>query len=299
MHRRSTFSAVLALLLITAGCTTASRTAYREVPGAARLEAGFTDEEIRFLADNCPAGVPAKDNDFPHGRTEFVAREGYALEHSCGDRIALWVCERVTQEELSSGATRRNRFAPDSKLAAECRSELADYRRSGFDRGHLAPAGNQMASQRLKDETFFLSNMAPQVGNGFNRNIWAKLEEEARSWVDDRHVDEAWIITGPLFWDPEEEDPDTADGWIPYRTIGPNAVAVPTHFYKIVAAQEDGDWKTVGFVLENERHSQRAGPFDPFIRSVDWIEERTGLDFLPDLGPAALDLEANPGEPFD
>jgi endonuclease G len=147
------------------------------------------------------------------------------------------------------------------------------------------------------DETFFLSNMVPQVGLTFNRGIWASLEGLARDWIEAR--DECWIITGPLFYDPLEEDPDTADGLIPYFTIGDNDVAVPTHCFKIVLSQNDeGKWEAIAFVLENKRYSQ---PYRLHLyrTTIDWIEARTGLDFFPELTKDSAMLQAKKSEMWE
>lgn len=93
------------------------------------------------------------------------------------------------------------------------------------------------------------------------------------------------MITGPIFWDPQEDDPATADGIIEYYVVGPGQVAVPTHFFKIVIAKNDqGEWEAIAFLLEN-RGYPKPWDFSTYIESVDWIEERTGLNFMPDLDP--------------
>lgn len=129
----------------------------------------------------------------------------------------------------------------------------------------------------MMDETHFLSNMAPQVGAGFNRAIWAEVEEWARGVVEKHGL--AYILTGPLFLGPSSE-PAGHD-----RTIGANRVAVPTHFYKIVVAKgASGSWQAIAFVLENRAYSKaEAEGLSKFIESIDWVEERTGIDFMPDL----------------
>jgi DNA/RNA endonuclease G (NUC1) len=229
----------------------------------------------------------------------MVVREGYVLQHSSLDKIPLWVCEHVTPEEVRGNARRRNRFEPDPQLQGKPRSELADYRGSGFDRGHQAPAGNQNSSQRLKDETFFLSNMIPQVGAN-NQQIWADLEHKVRDWVEGGRVAAAFVVTGGFFYDPREEDPGTADGFIDFRQIGSGRVSVPTHIYKVVFAQgADEQWKAVAFVTEN-RGYPRPFDFAALIQPIDWLEERTGLDFLPDLDPLQeQQLEAQAGTLWD
>ena len=294
------FSALIGLSL--SACTTAPVRARRIDPRTSafiRPQAQLTPQQIAMIEDNCgPFGAPDLDSGFPHGPTELVIREGYVLRHSSEDKIPRWVCEHVTLVEVSGNVPRRDPFAPDPQLQGKPRAELSDYRRSGFDRGHQAPAGDQNSSQRLKDETFFLSNMTPQFP-AHNQQIWAELEHLTRDWVANRVVESEFIITGGFFYDPAEDDPATADGLIEYQMIGQGAVAVPTHYFKIVYAQDGADtWRAVAFVLEN-RAFPRPFNFTDHIKPIDWIEERTGIDFLPDLDPALeAQLEAQPGVLF-
>lgn len=287
----------LGSLTVVGGCRSSAHHVVRvaRVTHFANPQAGFTPTEEAEIDDNCPAGMPKKDPAFEHGPTEYVIREGYVLEHSSADKIALWVCEHVTPEELAGDVKRRDKFKPDPQLAKGERAELADYRGSGFDRGHQAPAGDQKSSQRLNDETFYLSNMAPQVGRGFNRGVWRALEEMVRTWTEEQGVGDVYVITGGLFYDPAEDDSSTADGLIDYSVIGKNAVAVPTHFYKIVVAHQGEQWKAVAFVLTNTKQDI-PDEFSPFVRSIRWVEEQTGLDFMPNLDLlTAESIEASPG----
>ncbi|MFP3942140.1 MAG: DNA/RNA non-specific endonuclease [Thermoanaerobaculia bacterium] len=336
---RPRVAAALLVVLSLAGCALEVQR-LRPAPFTAyqRPQAGFTAEEIAWIEDNCgPFGAPTLTPEWPHGPTAFVVREGYVLRHSSVDKIALWVCEHVEPGELQGDARRRDDFDPDPELEPGQRAELADYRGSGYDRGHEAPAGNQKASQRLNDETFFLSNMIPQEP-GNNRQVWRELEKLTRDWVAEGVVPSAWIVTGGFFYDPDEEDEATADGLIPFQAIGDNQVSVPTHVYKVVLARrgpapadpeappdpehptgpehagdaEDPDdpagepgagssegeppFRAVAFVLEN-RPYERPFRFEDHVRSVRWIEERTGLDFFPDLVDplVAEELEARKG----
>ncbi|MCK6478686.1 MAG: DNA/RNA non-specific endonuclease [Planctomycetes bacterium] len=211
-----------------------------------------------------PVGLQGTDVD-------LIAREGYALAHDAAVKVPLWVCEGIPAEQLVGPGDRdRSRFLPDPELAKGRRAELSDYEGSGYDRGHMAPAADHKRTQQLMDETHYLSNMAPQVGIGFNRHIWAQLEDFVRGIAERRGL--AYVVTGPIF-----------DPAAPAGTIGANQVRVPTHFYKIVAAKDDaGRWAAQAFVLENRKHeSAEAADWSVFIRSIDWVEERTGLDFMP------------------
>lgn len=243
--------------------------------------AGLSAADRARVESQCgPFGVPQKNPDWSHGPTKIVYRDGYVLEHSSTDKVPLWVCEGVTPAQLSGSIARRNVFSPDPKLSAGARAELADYRGSGYDRGHQAPAGNQTTDRRLKDETFFLSNMAPQVG-AFNQQIWAELEKRVRDWAE--RQEKTFIYTGGLIYDPNEENPDTADGVAEYYVIGPNEVAVPTHFYKIVVSKNTaGKWKAIAFFMENRGYPKPWNMAD-YVVPVSWIEQRTGLNFMPML----------------
>jgi endonuclease G len=210
------------------------------------------------------------------GPTRMVFRDGYVLEHSSEAKVPYWVCEHSTKQELTGNLPRTNPFKADPQLAGFPRAELSDYRGSGFDRGHMCPNGDFKNDERVRRETFFLSNIVPQVGRGFNQSIWADLEDQVREWTKTRN--ESWIITGPLFYDPDEDNPATADGLVNITVIGDDEVQVPTHLYKIIVAKKGGNWESIAFVMENTSHPDNE--FSKFIQSIDWIEERSGFDFM-------------------
>jgi len=284
--RATTCLTALAVFAGTWGCA-ASHPAVRAAPYRIAMHAGPTAEELALVETHCPAGAPRLLESIAHGPTVLVARKGYVLSHSSVDRIPRWVCEKVTWAQLQGDLDRSDAFRADPALKPSERAELADYKGSGFDRGHMAPAANQMVDSVLKDETFFLSNMAPQVGRQFNQGAWRILEE----WARDRVTKDSpvHVITGGFFHDPQEDEPATADGTIPYRTIGKGAVAVPTHFFKIVARQDAaGEWEAIAFVMEN-RPYQDSKAYRTSIQSVRWIEQRAAIDFFPDLDAVSQD----------
>lgn len=82
-------------------------------------------------------------------------------------------------------------------MGARFRAKLSDYRGTGYDRGHMAPASNHKESQGSMDETFSLSNIAPQVGGGFNRDYWARFERFVQDTT--KSFDDVWVVTGPLY----------------------------------------------------------------------------------------------------
>ena len=284
---------VVALVSLFCGCAAPTRTAYRTaLKTEYGKQAGYGPEETRWIETNCPLGMPKHMAGVDFGNTKVICREGYILEHSAKDKISLWVCERVTKEQVS-GPLKRPKpepFAPDPLLKNARRAELSDYRGSGYDRGHQAPSGDQTVRQDLQNQTYFLSNMAPQFA-ALNQRIWKTLEERVRKLVETHAV--VYVITGGLFYDEAEENPVMADGYVEYKVIG-NEVAIPTHIYKIVSWKDDQDkWQAVAFFIKNQKESfSKPYRFDEHTRPVSWIEQATGLNFMPDLpGPDVKRVE--------
>ena len=209
------------------------------------------------------------------GVPHFVRhREGYSVALDSRLRIPLWVQYTLRKNELSGPGDRDNSdFAEDESVPELVRVIDDDYLGSGFDRGHMAPAADMKRSQKVMDESFIFTNIAPQVGIGFNRHIWRFLEEATREWVELRG--ELTIITGPVF------SPD-ADGVIQYDVIGENQIAVPNAFFKILLDRTDPQHpEAMGFLIPNEQHFGQA--FSEFLVSIDQIEAATGIDFLSEL----------------
>ena len=131
-----------------------------------KAEAGHTPQEEAILKRLCLFGEPQHASGWPHGPTEEIVREGYVLEHSLADKIPLWVCEHLGNEDLGGSLKRPDPepFKPDPKLPPGSRAELKDYKHSSYDRGHQAPSGDETKNQSRQDATYFLSNMVPQIG---------------------------------------------------------------------------------------------------------------------------------------
>ena len=208
---------------------------------------------------------------------------------SCFDRARRnphWVAEHITPASLlmNNGDRRHSYFAEDASIPSKFRAKLLDYARSGYDRGHQVPAADAKWSQEAMDSTFALSNMCPQVGDGFNRDYWAHFEDFCRRLTS--FYPSVRIITGPLYL-PKQE----AEGkWkVSYEVIGhPPNVAVPTHFFKVVFAEDgkQGGMVSLGaFVLPNDRIANDK-PLQDFEVPVEAVERASGLEFAGLLPPA-------------
>lgn len=274
--------APLWLVLTCLGCATHRQVHIRAAIATTHVarEAGLTDQQKQQVANQCFMGMPTKRST-ELGPTEFIYRDGYVLEHSSLDKIPFWVCEHVRKDQLGADTKREKNFPTDDALKGP-KSTSKDYNRTGYDRGHQAPAGNQGKNQRLKTETFFMSNMAPQWP-ALNQKAWKSLEDLTRAWV--MTYSEAYEFTGPMFYDPKEDNAATATGTIRYITIG-EGVAVPTHFYKIIVVKDGGSYKAIAFVLPNVATFKPPYNLPQYIQSIEWVEDHTGLTFMPGLSAA-------------
>ncbi len=204
-------------------------------------------------------------------------REGYVLAQDARLKIPLWVQYELTKDDLRGKESRTENFRPDTSVPSGSRAELADYRDSGFDRGHMAPAADMKRKDNTMSDSFLLSNMCPQVGIGFNRDIWQELEAAVRGWVEQRGA--LTVITGPIF--------AVDSNAVTYKVIGQNHVAVPTHFYKIIVdASNSKKVEALAFIMPNEDLSGHQ--YTEYLCAIDEIEKATGLDFLSAL-PAAVE----------
>jgi endonuclease G, mitochondrial len=212
-------------------------------------------------------GVPGTDGD-------ILCRKGYLLAHDPYYLTPLWVAEHLTTQKANGTLKRKNSFKADPDFPVGARAELSDYKKSGYDRGHMAPSGDMSWDAEAMKESYYLSNMVPQNPN-MNQKIWKNLEEKIRQWAIDRG--ELYIYTGPIY---AQEELDT---------IGDNQVCIPTHIYKIVFDPQKVE--AIAFIMPNV-------PLDPsdmanYIVTIRDVEEQTGLDFLKRLRRSVVDVVEN------
>lgn len=251
----------------------------------ATLERQVAELRVRAgLASATPNDLPAELAGnvnvrwgFPGGHCTILVKEFYISCYQPERKVPEWVTYQLTREDLSHDVSERTEdFRPDPDLAPGQRAELADYRNSGYDRGHMAPAADFKRSDEAMSLTFLLSNMAPQRPN-LNRGIWARLEEQVRELAQAHG--KVWIFTGTLYVDANGRPAAPPD------TIGPDHVAVPSYFYKAILCEHaTGTHEMFAFILPNQLAPALGEPRD-YLVSVDRVEAWSGLDFfsvLPD-----------------
>lgn len=209
-----------------------------------------------------------------------VHHKGYTTAFNAKRQTPDWVAYVLTAEETEGTQPRKDRFVPDPDIAS-CRVTTSDYKNSGYDRGHMAPAADMKWSRQSMEESFYLSNICPQNRN-LNKGDWNDLEETVREWA--RRWGSLCVVCGPVSSDEPKE-------W-----IGDAPVAVPQRFFKVLLRREGNGYRAIGFLFANEAGSR---PLDSYAVSVDRVERETGLDFfstLPDAEEDAAEAVCQPGE---
>lgn len=201
---------------------------------------------------------PRVQGDF---KEEIVEHSYYTLGYSEEHEQARWVSYELNRDHLRHCTKRKNDFRPDPEVSTGS-AESNDYRRSGFSRGHLVPAGDRLFNHHAMSETFYFSNMSPQPSS-FNSGIWNQLELLARAWAI--HHGSLHIITGPVL----------SEG---LKKIGGNKVSVPKWFYKVILREtSNGNKYATAFLMPTDRPHWEVVDY---AVSINELEEIIELDLF-------------------
>lgn len=190
-----------------------------------------------------------------------ISHTGFSFLYNETHEQSVWVAYELTEAETNKIYERTNDFIPDPSVITGTANNN-DFRGSGYDRGHLAPASDMGWSEEAMIESFYFSNMSPQLPS-FNRGIWKKLEELVRTWAIEN--ESVYIVTGPVLNSIE-------------KTIGQNKVSVPNYYYKVVLDYNEPEIKAIGFIMPNMGSNESL---TQYAVSVDSVEYFTGIDFFP------------------
>ena len=212
-----------------------------------------------FLIENVE--IPAK----LHNRKEqFITHIGYTVSYNSDWKIPNWVAYELTKEEVEGTVPRFDAFMPDPEVPYKETATTNDYKNSGWDRGHMAPAGDMKWSEQAMKESFYLSNICPQNKN-LNSGIWKDLEEQVRSLAIQKG--NLYVVCGPIV----SKQP---------TTIGSNKVAIPDAFFKVLLQNDNGNWSAIAFMFANESGRK---PLSTYAMSVEDMQIITDIDFFPTL----------------
>lgn len=190
-------------------------------------------------------------------KTRALCFNEFAVMHSGESKTPVYVAQVLTRESVNAQVKRANKFFADARLPRSERAELDDYKNSGYDRGHMAPAAD-MATEEGMAQCFSLANMVPQDSKN-NQRIWSKIEEATRKYVQ-RARGNVYVITGPVF----EKAP---------QTIGLGKVWVPSHLFKLI--HDPGANKTFAYWIENRPDTRVEKPI-----SYSELEQKVGFRLL-------------------
>lgn len=194
----------------------------------------------------------------------ILRREGYTASYNADLLIPNWVAWHLTSEHTSGSAKRDGiDFAEDTD-APGTRADTYDYRRSGYDRGHMCPAGDCKWSARAMEESFLMTNICPQAPS-LNRGDWNEMEIQCRKWAE--QYGDIYVVCGPILYKGR------------HKQIGRNGVTVPEAFFKVVLCLR-GEPKAIGFIYKNTDGNRPKGDY---VNTVDEVERITGIDFFPSL----------------
>lgn len=218
-------------------------------------EADFSTSASRLMAVTLPQG------------TESLQKQycGFDLSFNPTHKIPNYVAWELTRDEARASEASRDDAAFNPDVTVDSSPALDDYRNSGYDRGHMCPAGDMKWDVQAMRDCFLLTNICPQA-HALNSGAWKSLEESCRNWAvrDSALI----IICGPVLSDKIT------------RKIGPNNVTVPERFFKVILAPYSSPPKAIGFIMPN---SAVRGGYQNTATTIDDIEAITGFDFFSEL----------------
>lgn len=193
----------------------------------------------------------------------ILRRTAYILSYNPELLIPNWVAWHLTAEHVNGDYPRDNNFYEDVDVSSP-RATNADYKGSGWSKGHMCPAGDNKWDEKAMKESNLLTNICPQ-DRSLNSGLWNRIEQDCRKWA--QKYGELYIVCGPVLLNREHE------------TIGPNKVVIPEAFFKVILRLKPKP-TAIGFVVRNDEGKKKK---DQYVNTVDDVERITGIDFFPFL----------------
>lgn len=267
--KKKLFSALI-LGLILSACTANSngKPLVGGIKESAETQVEASDEKAvaEESTDNYEAveglEIPAKLTAQPE---QILKRAGYTVSYNSNTRLPNWVAWHLTAEHLKGNTSRKEKSFQEDEDVKTPRATDSDYFRSGYDRGHMCPAGDNKWSDEAMTQSFLFTNICPQVPN-LNRGDWNEMENMCRKWA--KQYGDIYIVCGPIIY--KKKTP---------TKIGKNKVVVPDAFFKVVLCMK-GTPKAIGFIYKNAEGDRPKGDY---MNTVDEVERITGFDFFPTL----------------
>ena len=200
----------------------------------------------------------------------------YSLEYSYKYKHSYWIAYRF--DNTTGGNVGRNEaYKPDPELPSQYAAKHNDYTNSGYTRGHLCASSDRQYSKEDNQQTFNMSNISPQSGNGFNQSgsAWNTGEDKVQAWGYNisRSTDTLYVVKGGTI----------GEGMI--KGYIKNEIAIPKYFFMAVLFRSGDNYKAIGFYMPHENLKDDPDKKDPkkYLMSIDALEQETGIDFFHNL----------------
>lgn len=200
----------------------------------------------------------------------------YSLEYSYKYKHSYWIAYRF--DNTTGGNVGRNEaYKPDPELPSQYAAKHNDYTNSGYTRGHLCASSDRQYSKEANQQTFYMSNISPQSGNGFNQSgsAWNTGEDKVQAWGYNisRSTDTLYVVKGGTI----------GEGMI--KGYIKNEIAIPKYFFMAVLFRSGDNYKAIGFYMPHENLKDDPDKKDPkkYLMSIDALEQETGIDFFHNL----------------
>ena len=200
----------------------------------------------------------------------------YSLEYSYKYKHSYWIAYRF--DNTTGGNVGRNEaYKPDPELPSQYAAKHNDYTNSGYTRGHLCSSSDRQYSKEANQQTFYMSNISPQSGNGFNQSgsAWNTGEDKVQAWGYNisRSTDTLYVVKGGTI----------GEGMI--KGYIKNEIAIPKYFFMAVLFRSGDNYKAIGFYMPHENLKDDPDKKDPkkYLMSIDALEQETGIDFFHNL----------------
>lgn len=238
----------------------ASQPASTEFPAQPEpVQSSGSDDAITTVPKGTDYSLPALRKG---SGEQILHRTAMTISYNKEMRIPNWVAYQLLVDDMDGYAGREPEFYQDMEVDEECRVSTFDYSRSGYDRGHMAPAADFSGDSNAKKETFYMTNICPQ-NHELNGRYWNNLEQQCRRWAYQEGG--IYSVVGPIV---TSKHP---------KTIGKHQVVVPDAFFRCVVSLRKGQEKAIGFIYKNISDPQQMSQT---ACTVDQVEEITGLDLF-------------------
>ena len=253
------------IVTIIVGLCTAVVKGYQYLPSLKEVDIKKTDVKIK---NTKPHETELLKEFFPEDKLnrkeQILIRKNYVVSYNRETKCPNWVLWKLTREHADGNIKRPDYAFHEDMEVPSPRAELVDYRGSGYDRGHMCPAGDNKWDEDAMYESFLMTNMCPQ-NQQLNSGLWNQIEMQCRYWA--KKYGKLYIVCGPIYLRGE------------YQTIGPNRVMVPEAFFKAVICL-DGETKGIAFVCRNTKGDRKK---DYYVNTIRQVERITGYCLFPNL----------------